>query len=278
MNRVASRKRKKLEDNNAKINSDTGHEITSPIIVRGVLEFPLEPLKEHLTCFLCGGYFRDAHTIAECLHSFCKSCLFREYNKGSIKCPKCYINLGPDPYPVTIYDRTLQELVDKIFPELKDIDAKAERQFYRKNGIQPKKECRAEIEKEQMGDDEKIVTALVASQDISNVCETIIHQDEVEFDFLPFEDDKQPVLPTLPKSLLTVSGRLKVFQLKKFLVRQLGLSTSYHSAIEVRCNGDSVGDELSLTFVKRTRWMARDGLVLTYGLMVEPHDKIQIYC
>lgn len=81
---------------------------TPVVTTEGVLEFPLEPLKEHLTCILCKGYLRCAHTISECLHSFCKSCLFCVYNRGITKCPECNVNLGPDPYSVTLFDRTLQ--------------------------------------------------------------------------------------------------------------------------------------------------------------------------
>lgn len=36
----------------------------------------LRILNPYLTCSLCKGYLIDAITIMDCLHTFCKSCLF----------------------------------------------------------------------------------------------------------------------------------------------------------------------------------------------------------
>ena len=88
--------------------------------------------------------------------------------------------------------------------------------------------------------------------------------DELNFELQPYTLGKEKSLSPLNKSLARVSGRLKIFQLKKFLASQLELSLP---EIEVRCNGDTVGDELSLTFIQRTRWLTNDDLVLTYGMM-----------
>ncbi|KAB7496042.1 Polycomb complex protein BMI-1, partial [Armadillidium nasatum] len=45
-------------------------------------------LNPHLLCILCGGYFIDATTVIECLHTFCKSCIVR-YLETSKFCPIC---------------------------------------------------------------------------------------------------------------------------------------------------------------------------------------------
>ena len=37
----------------------------------------LRDVNEIITCRLCEGYFIDATTIAECLHTFCKSCIVK---------------------------------------------------------------------------------------------------------------------------------------------------------------------------------------------------------
>ena len=34
-------------------------------------------LHSFLKCPLCTGFFRDAHTINECLDTFCKSCIYK---------------------------------------------------------------------------------------------------------------------------------------------------------------------------------------------------------
>jgi hypothetical protein len=63
---------------------------------------PIEKLNEFLGCTLCKGYFREAHTITECLHTFCKECLIDEFAKSnygkSKHCPTCNVNLGCTAY------------------------------------------------------------------------------------------------------------------------------------------------------------------------------------
>ncbi|NXY39373.1 PCGF1 protein, partial [Pomatorhinus ruficollis] len=46
----------------------------------------MKELNEHIVCFLCAGYFIDATTITECLHTFCKSCIVK-YLQTSKYCP-----------------------------------------------------------------------------------------------------------------------------------------------------------------------------------------------
>jgi len=81
---------------------------------------------------------------------------------------------------------------------------------------------------------------------------------------------KKSNLASLVKPLIRASGRLKIGQLKKYLVSQLKLADSSKCKLEVRCNGDAVGDELSLTFIQRTRWLAPErDMILTYHLVEE---------
>lgn len=93
--------------------------------------------------------------------------------------------------------------------------------------------------------------------------------DLLDFKLIP---DGQPPnsyqrLPPLHKSLLRTSGRLKVVSLKKYLVQRLGIKNSINNAIEILCQGDPMGDELSLTFITRTRWFYMDQmLTLKYRL------------
>ncbi|XP_039835023.1 E3 ubiquitin protein ligase DRIP2-like [Panicum virgatum] len=51
-----------------------------------------------VTCGLCGGILRDATTVSECLHSFCRKCICQKFEDEDIKwCPKCYTDLGCAP-------------------------------------------------------------------------------------------------------------------------------------------------------------------------------------
>ena len=78
-------------------------------------------LNNLLCCVLCNGYFREAHTIPECLHTFCKICLFTEFDKRSLKeakyCPDATCNANVGLNPKVVFDRNLQAIVDKLFPQ-----------------------------------------------------------------------------------------------------------------------------------------------------------------
>ena len=56
-----------------------------------------DTLAPHLTCHLCGGLLRDAMTVKECLHRFCKSCVVKWYRNADDqqmrKCPHCSVTL-----------------------------------------------------------------------------------------------------------------------------------------------------------------------------------------
>ncbi|CBZ53650.1 putative zinc finger (C3HC4 RING finger) protein [Neospora caninum Liverpool] len=56
------------------------------------VRFPLRALEANFRCRLCSGYFREVVTIKDCLHSFCKWCLFARAEKGELEetcCPRC---------------------------------------------------------------------------------------------------------------------------------------------------------------------------------------------
>ncbi|MFN9942850.1 MAG: hypothetical protein ACK56I_25625 [bacterium] len=48
---------------------------------------------------MCTGFLRDAHTINECLDTFCKSCIFKYFLEDNNRetCPKCQTHLGGKP-------------------------------------------------------------------------------------------------------------------------------------------------------------------------------------
>ena len=101
-----------------------------PPHVKLVQKKALDPL---LKCPLCTGFFRDAHTINECLCSFCKACIYKYYH-GSTKretCPACDAKLGGKPLKSVIADTSLQKIVDLLYPQFRIEDQKAIREMYR---------------------------------------------------------------------------------------------------------------------------------------------------
>ncbi|CAM4593237.1 unnamed protein product [Leuciscus chuanchicus] len=87
-------------------------------------------LNPHLMCVLCGGYFIDASTIVECLHSFCKMCIVR-YLETSKYCPICDVQVHKTKPLLNIRsDKTLQDIVYKLVPGLFKNEMKRRRDFY----------------------------------------------------------------------------------------------------------------------------------------------------
>ena len=78
-------------------------------------------LHQWLKCPLCEGFFRDAHTINECLDTFCKSCIYKYFYEDSNRetCPKCGTHLGGKPAETIISDQTIQKIVDLLYPQFK---------------------------------------------------------------------------------------------------------------------------------------------------------------
>lgn len=60
------------------------------------VSFPLKSVERNFRCSLCNGYFRDAVTIKECLHTFCRWCLYsyvEAKETEEVCCPFCERNM-----------------------------------------------------------------------------------------------------------------------------------------------------------------------------------------
>ncbi|XP_066997169.2 polycomb group protein Psc [Anabrus simplex] len=87
-------------------------------------------LNPHLMCVLCGGYYIDATTIIECLHSFCKACIVR-YLETNKYCPICDVQVHKTkPLQNIRSDQTLQDIVYKLVPGLFQNEMRCRREFY----------------------------------------------------------------------------------------------------------------------------------------------------
>jgi hypothetical protein len=91
------------------------------VLIDDNIVFRATVMNEHLTCALCMGYFRDATTVTECLHTFCKECITEHFRSLAAQgflpsCPVCEIcDVGLASKLKS--DKILQTLVDKVFPE-----------------------------------------------------------------------------------------------------------------------------------------------------------------
>eukprot|EP01082_Thalassiosira_pseudonana_P000320 g126.t1 g126 contig1:300827-302255(-) len=247
----------------------------SSIILRtagaSFVDFPVSNLRDHLICSLCKGYFRDPYTVADCLHSFCRSCLIAQFTVGRHRCPTCDISLEPDPFREVLADRTLQEVVEKVFPWMQTKEEQDEKEFYASRGIKLKPEYVVESSR---SPDEKGWGGGEAAPD-GKSSQTVVPTQESMSDMLDLQlepDESAPdaqSMPPLRNPTLRTSGRLKIVSVKKYLLQRLGLKNA-KTSIEVLCNGDPMGNELSLIFILRTRWLSPNNvLTLKYRLMEE---------
>ncbi|KAI3449722.1 hypothetical protein Pfo_006387 [Paulownia fortunei] len=82
-----------------------------------VVKVRREAVAPCMTCPLCHKLFRDATTIIECLHTFCRKCIHKKLSDEEMECcPICNIDLGCVPLEKLRLDHNLQDVRAKIFP------------------------------------------------------------------------------------------------------------------------------------------------------------------
>lgn len=82
-----------------------------------VVKVKREAIAACMTCPICNKLLRDATTISECLHTFCRKCIYDKISDEEIECcPVCNIDLGCVPLEKLRPDHTLQDVRAKIFP------------------------------------------------------------------------------------------------------------------------------------------------------------------
>ncbi|XP_059625966.1 E3 ubiquitin protein ligase DRIP2 isoform X2 [Cornus florida] len=82
-----------------------------------VVKVKRETIVACMTCPLCNKLFRDATTISECLHTFCRKCIYEKLSDEELECcPICNIDLGCVPLEKLRPDHNLQDVRAKIFP------------------------------------------------------------------------------------------------------------------------------------------------------------------
>ncbi|KAG9133299.1 hypothetical protein Leryth_018621 [Lithospermum erythrorhizon] len=82
-----------------------------------VVSVKREAIASCMTCPLCDKLLRDATTISECLHTFCRKCIFKKLSDEEYECcPICNIDLGCVPLEKLRPDHSLQDVRAKIFP------------------------------------------------------------------------------------------------------------------------------------------------------------------
>ncbi|KAL3900732.1 MAG: hypothetical protein SGPRY_012404, partial [Prymnesium sp.] len=216
---------------------------------RESITFQTRILNQHLVCTLCMGYFKDACTIIECLHTFCRNCIMRHICESNT-CPQCDSQLGTNPKDLVRTDRTLQSIVDKVFPQFARTAEQAKR---------PEKRSLSPV------DDGKQSKAAKGAGELGvggeGEREEVV--DEVSFSLC----EAEPRLSTqhgtkLEKPFLRTKSHLTVAQLKKYLARKMSLTAG--NEIDVLCRKSVMPPEITLDRILKEHWKNVDDLVLHY--------------
>lgn len=234
------------------------------------IKLSVKELNQHLSCKICDGYFRDAHTIPDCLHTFCKICLFKEFSKRTSRdakyCPLCNTNLGSNPWSKVIFDRTLQAIVDKIFPQFALEDDEDEKKINENiNSV------KRELENDQQENSSKKVKYDPSKEDDQL-------KDTITIRVVPSSAEDIPVskrLPFLTKPLLKTISTIKISKIQNFIKKRLvGIDTDISPRAIIIMFKDEVlkpadtlqgcfADPTILSCKKPAEWI-RDPLILTY--------------
>jgi len=221
-----------------------------PILDGRNITFKTRILNEYLLCSLCMGYFKDAFTIMECLHSFCKSCIYKYFVENS-QCPTCEISLKPFPMLTIRVNRTLQSIVDKIFPQVLLKDLQDEKAFYLERGL-PIPDALLEEENKAAPPPPSIDQPPPSKRLKKGEAHKRIYNDEVAFELaLDPSSPETADLPKLDKPFIRTSAKITVFHLKKFLSKKLNLKSV--NDVEITYRGEVLGSEHSLEYILKTR-------------------------
>eukprot|EP00727_Mastigamoeba_balamuthi_P010358 m51a1_g5945 hypothetical protein (254) ;mRNA; r:124659-125644 len=239
------------------------------------LTFPVRMLNEALSCPLCKGYLRDAHTIAECLHTFCKTCVFTYFDdEDNHACPVCGVVLRPSPLSYLRQDRTMQSIVDHVLPNLEAADKAAEEEYYRTSGAQRPSSSTAPASvrgaSRSLKDDEEPARRHHRKPTVVQLREGRAYPDSATIELQPEKD--APVAP-LPMPFVKTTRHAPVSVLKKYLRTELRLGPTLPlDQIEVLYQGEALDQEKSIDWVVKTHGIDVLVPLFTYRRRRSPRD------
>lgn len=217
----------------------------------------LRTLNSHIICKICSGYLIDATTVTECLHTFCKSCLVKHLEENNT-CPSCNIMIHQShPLQYISFDRTMQDIVYKLVPDLQDNEMKREKNFYLNRGIT--------CPKDMLTNNEPLGTNKPTESDVND---TDFHRFDEQVNICLECGAKQ--LSQLERRFLRCSSQATVTHLKKFIALKLLDSIDAYRDVDILCNDELLGKDHTLKFVILTRWRFKEApLKLVYRPRVD---------
>jgi len=217
-----------------------------------------------LVCLLCAGYFVEATTIVECLHTFCKSCIVR-YLQTSKKCPTC-LNVIHETEPMSKLklDRTMQDVMEILVPHILPDEIKRKKSF------------NSHIEKEEQRKNEKssaqsTIEKNSSSYDLCPLRHPYREDEQINLKLQLVQSAADTTLEVVEISnrFVRCSARLPIKYVKRLLYKLYDIKQQ-HYKINFECEGRVVEDDdiLKKIFIKEWRRKAQP-MVLKYYLSVK---------
>ncbi|XP_063817742.1 polycomb group RING finger protein 5 isoform X2 [Pseudophryne corroboree] len=203
----------------------------------------------YITCYICKGYLIKPTTVTECLHTFCKSCIVQHFEESN-DCPKCGIQVHEtNPIEMLRPDNTLEEIIFKLVPGLRDGEKQRESEFWKRkrprengeDGLPSNK--RFKDDAEENDDDNRDYHR---SDPQIAICLDCLRNNGQSGD---------NAVKGLMKKFIRCSTRITVGTIKKFLSLKLKLPSTYE--LDVLCNGEIMGKDHTMEFIYMTRWRLR---------------------
>ncbi|XP_022687402.1 polycomb group RING finger protein 3-like isoform X2 [Varroa jacobsoni] len=234
----------------------------------------LRSLTAYLSCRICRGYLIEATTVTECLHTFCKSCLVKHLEERNT-CPQCETLIHQShPLNYIAYDRTMQDVVYRLVPELQKKELKREWEFYENKGLAfprtlpPNLQALlkdVQAEKPESGSASASGSSAAgcardgAGADEENQAANHgdCHRMDEQVNLL-LESDAPLSLRSLERAFIRVSTQATVTHLKKYLAKKIFNTTSKYNEVEILCNRELLGKDHTLKFVCVTRWRFKE--------------------
>lgn len=207
----------------------------------------LSELNPYISCFICKGYLIDATAITECLHTFCKSCIVKrlEFEDGK-NCPTCDVVIHrSNPLQGIKPDRTMQDIVYKLVPNLQPQEEHREKIFCQLRGIPFPK---TNAQKSKHSDDYQAKTVDAITED--RVCIQL--------------EAKTKELEQLARKFICCSSRTTITHVKKLVAKKLFSDLEKYWSVDILCNDEILGKDHTLKFIYVTRWRFKDPPLMLY--------------
>ncbi|XP_054168674.1 probable serine/threonine-protein kinase nek3 [Oppia nitens] len=261
------------------VGSTVGNTIAMALPTKTYRRPRLVDVNAGLTCILCNGYFINATTITECLHSFCKSCIVK-YLEANKCCPICEKDVGTKPLQSIRSDKILQDIVYKLIPDVFQNEMHRRRDFYIKHTEEMSTcaEDRGEVIDHRMFymANDKISLSLEYGYGDNQMPDNTYNTsptEETPTDNKLLSIDENDTMDTMKRYLLCPAG-LSILHLKKFIFRKYGLPESYR--VDVMYLQDILSEDIMLMDVAYIyNWKRSDPMRLFYRISERPIKRLK---